>query len=453
MFKNRIYHSDILQLVSNPQTLRNQIIDLAALMGMEKSCYTEMLDYTIKLFESQGLGTDYYGYHNIEHELEVTYITLVAANWKSGLNTIGQEDLKYLYASALFHDFDPEKSVDKPHEESVLRFVSSDSQLQKFLNEAGLDLNIIKALILRTTYPWKGKFKETAEKQIQECFDASTITKNNKQKQDHYMKLGWFLSIADRVSGYSLGDFSKGMEMAKKNAHALAWHPSLIVQRSVAYFEDLLNNESEMCERVLSALPKHMRKNFMLNVLSFLKLRQQEIQIHADFVYENLKIVPTIESQNTRRDENFLNALLSIYEELPKPLQLAKENFAESVADPNTLLSTIRIGDSRGPIIGFAKGGPLESYENLRHKLSDENFGKKNTVFLEPLAIKMGYWGHHGGSELRHLFAMLSHSKKFKYLTSFALRDVIDKRSKTHEGAKFVKQFNPERWDYYRIEL
>jgi len=40
-----------------------------------------------------------------------------------------------------------------------------------------------------------------------------------------------------------------------------------------------------MCERVLSSLPKNMRKNFMLNVLSFLKLRQQEIQIHADFVY------------------------------------------------------------------------------------------------------------------------------------------------------------------------
>jgi len=441
------------QLVSNTKSLRDEIINLSVLMGLDKPCYTKMLDFTIDLFENQGLGVDYYGYHNIEHELEVTYITLVASNWKSNINSINQEDLKYLYTSALFHDFDPDKSVDKPHEESVLKFLSENESLKKFLQDAELDLNIIKALILRTTFPWKGKLKENAEKEIRKCFEVSEITKNDPKKQEHYLNLGWFLSIVDRVSGYALGDFSKGMELAKKNAHALAWHPSLIVQRSVAYFEDLLNNESEMCERVLSSLPKQMRKNFMLNVLSFLKLRQQEIQIHADFVYENLKIVPNIEHYVTRMDKEFLNSLLTIYEELPKPLQIAKENFSESVKDPNTILSTIRLGDTKGPIIGFAKGGPLEKYEKLQEKINDENFGKNNTVFLEPLAIKMGYWGHHGGSELRHLFTMQAHSKRFKYQTSFALRDVISKRAKSHEQAKFVTQFDPERWDYYRIEL
>ncbi len=442
-----------MQIVSNPQSLRNEIVDLADLMGLDNPAFTKMLDFTIELFENQGLGMDYYGYHNIEHELEVTYVTLVASNWKSVLNPINQDDLKYLYTSALFHDFDPEKSVDKPHEESVLKFLSSNDELKKFLEEVKLDLNIIKALILRTTFPWKGEFKENAERQIQQCFEESEITRNNKKIQDHYMRLGWFLSIVDRISGYALGDFSKGMELAKKNAHALAWHPSLIVQRSVAYFEDLLNNESEMCERVLSSLPKYMRKNFMHNVLSFLKLREQEILIHADFVYDNLKINPTIESMKTREDPDFIKTLLSIYEELPKPLQIAKENFEETIKDQAILISTIRLGDNKGPIIGFARGGPLENYEILRDKVSDENFGKNNTIFFEPIAIKMGYWGHHCGSELRHLFTMQAHSKKFKYLTSFALRDVIKKRSETHEQAKFVKQFNPERWDYYRIEL
>jgi len=441
------------QLVSDVQTLRDEIVNLSVLMGLDKPCYSKMLDFTIDLFETQGLGMDYYGYHNIEHELEVTYITLVASNWKSNLNSINQEDLKYLYTSALFHDFDPDKSVDKPHEDSVIKFLTESEDLKKFMHDAELDLNIIKALILRTTYPWKGKLKENAEKEIHKCFDSSEITKNDPKKQEHYMKLGWFLSIVDRVSGYALGDFSKGMEMAKKNAHALAWHPSLIVQRSVAYFEDLLNNESEMCERVLSSLPKHMRKNFMHNVLSFLKLRQQEIQIHADFVYNNLKIIPTIEQNITRNDDDFIKSMITIYEELPKPLQIARENFSESIKKPDTILSTIRLGDSRGPIIGFAKGGPLENYEALQQKVNDENFGKNNTIFLEPLAIKMGYWGHHGGSELRHLFTMQAHSKRFKYQTSFALRDVITIRTRTHEEAKFVTQFDPERWDYYRIEL
>jgi len=441
------------QIISDTQNLRNEINNLGTLMGLDKPCYTEMLDFTVDLFESQGLGMDYYGYHNIEHELEVTYITLIAANWKSGLNPINQDDLKYLYTAALFHDFDPEKSVDKPHEDSVIKFLSESETLKKFLNDADLDHNIVKALILRTTYPWKGQLKEKAEQQIRKCFEESEITKNNLEKQDHYMRLGWFLSIVDRVSGYALGDFKKGMDMAKKNAHALAWHPSLIVQRSVAYFEDLLNNESEMCERVLSSLPKHMRKNFMHNVLSFLKLRQQEIQIHADFVYDNLRIIPTIESNVKRMDGEFLKTLHEIYEELPLPLQFSKENFEESIKDPNTILSTIRLIDSSGPIIGFAKGAPLENYEKLKGKINDANFGKNNTIFLEPIAIKMGYWGHHGGSELRHLFTMQAHSKRYKYQTSFALRDVINKRSQSHEGAKFVTQFNPERWDYYRIEL
>ena len=85
-----------------------------------------MLDYTIDLFESQGLGTEYYGYHNINHELEVTYFTLLAAKQKKIEFT--NEDIKYLYVAALFHDFDPQKSVDKPHEESVLKFISMDKK-------------------------------------------------------------------------------------------------------------------------------------------------------------------------------------------------------------------------------------------------------------------------------------------------------------------------------------
>ena len=38
---------------------------------------------------------------------------------------------KYLYAAALFHDFDPQKNVDKPHEESVIRFISLDKKLHE----------------------------------------------------------------------------------------------------------------------------------------------------------------------------------------------------------------------------------------------------------------------------------------------------------------------------------
>ncbi|AFS82565.1 HD domain-containing protein [Candidatus Nitrosopumilus sediminis] len=438
-----------MQQFANTHSMRNEILSLMVENRLEDDCYVEMLDYTIDLFESQGLGTEYYGYHNINHELEVTYVSLLAA--KQNQVQFTDEDIKYLYVSALFHDFDPQKSVDKPHEESVLKFISMDKKLQNLINLANLDLEIIKVLILRTTYPWSGKLKQNAEEQIKQCFENSDLTRNNLAYQEHVMDMGWYLSVVDRISGYALGDFAKAMEMAKMNAHALAWRPSLIVRSAVAYFEELLNKETDMAKAILKVLPKEMRKNFFDAVLSFMKIRQQEITIQADYSYENLKMIPTIESMITRNDPKFIESLYKIFLELPRPLQFEKENFEKSVKDPRVIINTLRLNDKNGEIIGFSKGGPLENYK-LREEIRDENYGLGNTIFLEPLALKMGYWGLKGGSEMRHMFIMQSHSMKFKYMTSFALRDVIRSRI-DKEQAEFVTLFDPERWDYYRIQI
>ena len=263
--------------------------------------------------------------------------------------------------------------------------------------------------------------------------------------------MGWYLSVVDRISGYALGDFAKAMEMAKMNAHALAWRPSLIVRSSVAYFEEILNKETDMAKCILKVLPKEMRKNFFDTVLSFMKIRQQEITIHADHSYENLKMIPTIESMTTRGDPNFIKAIYEIFLELPTPLQFEKENFEKSVKDQKVIINTLRLNNKNGEIVGFSKGGPLENYK-LREEIRDENYGLENTIFLEPLALKMGYWGLKGGSEMRHMFIMQANSMKFKFLTSFALRDVIRARI-DKEQAEFVTLFDPERWDYYRIKI
>ena len=417
--------------------------------GLGEGCYTEMLDYTIDLFESQGLGTDYYGYHNINHELEVTYVALRAADQESIRFT--DEDVKYLYVAALFHDFDPQKNVDKPHEESVLRFISKDKKLCELIDTTGLDIEIVKVLILRTTYPWSGEIKRDAEEQIKQCFERSEKAKNNPEYRGHVMEMGRYLSVADRVAGYALGDFSKAMKMAKMNAHALAWRPSLIVRSAVAYFEELLNKETDMVKGILKVLPKEMRKNFFDTVLLFMKIRQQEITIQADHSYENLKFVPTIESMTTRDTQGFIDSLYKIFLELPTPLQFEIKNFEKSVRDPRVIINTLRLNGKDGEIIGFAKGGPLENYK-LREEIKDTNYGMHNTIFLEPLALKMGYWGLRGGSEMRHMFIMQAHSMKFKFMTSFALRDVIKTRI-DKEQAEFVKKFDPERWDYYRIKI
>ena len=439
----------LLQQFANTLSMKNEILNLMVQNGLDDDCYVEMLDYTIDLFESQGLGIDYYGYHNINHELEVTYVSLLAS--KQDKIKFTGEDLKYLYVSALFHDFDPQKNVDKPHEESVLKFISMDKKLRHLIDIANIDLEIIKVLILRTTYPWSGELRKNAEEQIKECFQNSDTTRNDQQYQQHIMQMGEYLSVVDRISGYALGDFSKAMEMAKMNAHALAWRPSLIVRSSVAYFEELLNKETEMVKTILKILPKEMRKNFFNTVLSFMRIRQQEITIQADYAYENLKLIPTIESMTTRNDPNFINALYEIFLQLPRPLQFEKESFEKSVKDSHTIINTLRLNDKNGEIVGFSKGGPLEKY-NLREEIRDENYGLGNTIFLEPLALKIGYWGLKGGSEMRHLFIMQAHSMKYKYLTSFALRDVIRARV-DRERAEFVTLFDPERWDYYRISI
>ena len=448
-----------MQQITSSAQLKDQILDLLHKNGFDSPYYSKILDYTIELFHSKELGDDYYGYHNIVHELEVTYVTLIAAQWESFpnsesfLNNFTKEDLSYLFVAGLFHDYDPNKQVDKPHEEDAVKFVKTDEKLLELLKDVGIDENIVATLILRTTYPWSGELQQKAETQIEEHLSVSDITKNDPNKKEHYKTLGWFLSVADRIGGYALGDFSKALEMAKMNAHALIMHPRLLARGSVSYFEELLDKEEKMCERILRSLPKQMRKSFMDNVLSFMKLREQEIQINASFVYDNLKIVPTIETMNPRQNDDFINVLFKIFEELPRPLKFNRENFSESVRNPATFLNTLRLGTEKGPIIGFAKGGPLEDYK-LRPEIKDHNYGMFNTLFLEPLALKMGYWGHTGGHEMRLLFTMQAEAKGYKYLASFAPRNVIQDRIKRHEKIEFVKQRpGPERWDYYRTKL
>ena len=70
----------------------------------------------------------------------------------------------------------------------------------------------------------------------------------------------------------------------------------------------------------------------------------------------------------------------------------------------------------------------LLRHTNYDSEIKDANYGLNNTAFMEPLAIRMGYWGQSGGREMRLLFNMQAQAKGYKYLTSFALRDVISSR-------------------------
>jgi hypothetical protein len=437
--------------ISYVTQLRNKVAMLAEKNGFKESCYKTMLDYTTHNLESSGLGEKYYGYHNINHLLEIPLGTLLIGESKQ-IPNLSNDDLKYLFVSAIFHDFEPEKVIDKPSEDNVLKNLSVDSNIKNLIRESGADFEIIKALILRTIYPWSGKLKANGEKSIQKCFAGSEITKNNLKKQEHYIWLGWLLSIIDRMTSYALGDFTKAIHVAKMNSHALGWHPEVLVRRSVAYFDDLTKNEFKMSNLVLECLPKEMKENFMNNVQKFTKLRELEIKIHNDFKNKKLKFVPKMESVKIKQNNEFFDTLHSIFLELPRPLRFNEKNFQESLTDSETVLTTLRLDTLNGEIIGFAKGGPLENY-NLRIEINDENYGKGDTIFLEPIALKMGYWGLGAGHKLRQMFIMQAHTLNYKHLTSFAFRNVIESRINGMEKAEFVVKFDPEHWDYYRIPL
>ena len=65
-----------------------------------------------------------------------------------------------------------------------------------------------------------------------------------------------------------MGNSEHAMELARRNAHALGWHPALINEESVKYFSSL-KEEKEMFEYVLEGLPDIYKSNLFKNVHSF----------------------------------------------------------------------------------------------------------------------------------------------------------------------------------------
>lgn len=434
--------------VPTMKELKDSIIDLLKKEGLIDSAFLEMLNYCLELFDKQELYEQYYGYHNISHELVVTYNALLAARGEEFRNEVSKEDFKHIFAAALFHDYEPDKTKDKPHEELAANFVTSDRTLQNLFDKTGIDSHLVAAIIIRTTYPWESNKKKLLP-MISKHYSQSKIS-GDKNKQSHYDNLGWFLSVADRIGAYALGDFLDAMYLAKRNVHSLGWNPEYLVRRSVVYFEKLLDEEKVMTDKVMRSIPKPLRKTFVDNVLGFMKIREKELKVMADIVYDRLELIPKLEKNKI--DNDTANRLFDIYNELPDSLQFKKKSFFESLAAPKTILVTLRLGSKSGKIIGFAKGGPLENY-NLGDRIKDKNKGQHNTIFLEPIALEMGYWGQGGGPNTRKLFTKIAKEKGFDYLTSLQHRDVIQKRIDRKDPVEFVQKLNPERLDYFRVKL
>lgn len=433
--------------------LKNRIIQVGNSLGISTKWLGKTMEHAITEFSVNGLGVDYYGYHNIRHELEATYFTLLAVFGQKNNNRndiFDLMDVKYLFTSALYHDFDPLKRFEKPNEDAVESYIRNDKKIKESIDEAGLDIDIVIAIIHRTAYPFQDEIAEHAIARMNQLFTDAGITHNDTKKRKHYEDLGWFLSVSERVAGYALNGFEHALELARRNAHGLGWHPSRINKESVKFFS-LLNKEKEMLNFVLEGISEKYKENFQSNIEKFKELFLKEIEIRNAVRKREINLLFISEDKNINQIS--LNEILSLYKELNNPIEINNEKkFARSTKHSKTILVTLRLNEINGTVIGFAKGGPLEYYK-LRRGTVEENFGQKNTIFLERINIKTGYWGESGGHNLRMKFLTEAKRNGYKYVTGYVHRDVLIRRINNGEPIKIIQKYDPDKLDYYRLSL
>jgi hypothetical protein len=433
--------------------LKNRIMQVGNSLGISTKWLDKTMEHAITEFSINGLGVDYYGYHNIKHELEATYFTLLAVFGQKNdnrSNIFDLMDVKYLFTSALYHDFDPLKRFEKPNEDAVESYIRNDKKIKESIDEAGLDIDIVIAIIHRTAYPFQDEIAEHAIARMNQLFTDAGIPNNDTKKRKHYEDLGWFLSVSERVAGYALDGFEHALELARRNAHGLGWHPSRINKESVKFFS-LLNKEKEMLDFVLGGISEKYKENFQNNIEKFKELFLKEIEIRNAVRKGEINLLFISEDKNI--NQITLSEILSLYKELNNPIEINNEKkFARSTKHSKTILVTLRLNEINGTVIGFAKGGPLEYYK-LRRGTVEENFGQKNTIFLERINIKTGYWGESGGHNLRMKFLTEAKRNGYKYVTGYVHRDVLIRRINNGEPIKIIQKYDPDKLDYYRLSL
>ncbi|HKG30875.1 MAG TPA: hypothetical protein VKA91_06355 [Nitrososphaeraceae archaeon] len=463
--------------------LRDKIINLGTTMGLQDKWLQRIIRHAVSEFSKKGLGADYYGYHNIDHELEAAYFVLMAANGQNDnsnnsgsggggevvgvrykVNKFSQEDIRYLFVAALFHDYDPLKQFDKPHEDAVEWFIRNDEKITEFIEDVGINIDIVIAIIHRTAYPYKGRIAEHAEKRMEELFTHAGIAEIDTKTRQHYKDLGWFLSVSERIAGYALGNFEHAMILARTNAHALGWHPSRIYEESVRYFS-ILKEERRMFEYVLQGIPYEYRKTFFDNIAAFKNIWAKEIDIRDSIRKSKITLIPVVEENENENDSrthplvhNTADSILKIFRELHVPVDINNEaRFRKSLNWSDTILVTLRVKDAhkldkKEEIVGYVKGGALENY-HLRHGTHDENFGKENTAYMEWIGIKAGFWGENGGHILRFEFLKEAKRQGYSYVSSYVHRNVIELRINRGENIEIIQKYDPDKLDYYRYDL
>ena len=72
---------------------------------------------------------------------------------------------------------------------------------------------------------------------------------------------------------------------------------------------------------------------------------------------------------------------------------------------------------------------------------------------MEWISIKPGFWGETGGHLLRLEFLKEAKQRGYSYATSYVHRNVVMRRIDKGESIQIVQKYDPDRLDYYRVDL
>ena len=85
----------------------------------------------------------------------------------------------------------------------------NDDKIKGFIDDVGISIDIVIAIIHRMAYPFRGKIAEHAEKRMEKLFTYAGISENDTNIREHYKDLEWFLSVSERIAGYALGGLER----------------------------------------------------------------------------------------------------------------------------------------------------------------------------------------------------------------------------------------------------
>ncbi len=144
------------------------------------------------------------------------------------------------------------------------------------------------------------------------------------------------------------------------------------------------------------------------------------------------------------------DGILTVEEVFPEGIRQDEEDLSKTFEDTDSITIVLKHENS---IIGYIAGGPLEDYSYLKGIKEDDNYGKKNTIYIESFAVLGDFQSQGLGHKLRDKFLSIAGEKGYKFVTGHIKKGIATKR-----GDEVLSEFTNwlgtgETFEYYRSRI